>query len=89
MKPNISRALRVDQYMYHTYEMHFVLRVLKLFFRPRVFSRALGCNCGVHRGAACAQRRKFKLQPGSVASSLGVQSSRELAVCRAIAFHDA
>ena len=47
-------------------------------FRPRIFSRALGC--WAHRGSACTQRRKFGPRLGSVARALGIQSRGGLAL---------
>ena len=55
------------------YKFQFFVPEYKTFlFRPRVFSRALGC--GARRGPACVQWCKCGFRPGSVARALGVQS---------------
>ena len=44
------------------------------YFRPRVFSRALGC--GARRGPMCRPRRKCGSRPRSVVRALGVKIAK-------------
>ena len=53
-------------------KLTFFAHRIPFLFRPRVFSRALGC--GARRGPAWYTGRKFGARPGSVARARGVQS---------------
>ena len=57
------------------------------FSGARGSSRALGC--GARRGPACTPRRKFGSRAGSVARSLGVLQSRNLASNHGVALRGA
>ena len=66
---------------YHTIPYQIICTCIKcpffalwqaFLFRPRIFSRALGC--GARGGGACALRCNFWPRPGSEAHVLGVRS---------------